>query len=143
VVVVFVVWLAELVDLFLNQHVNFGLDSLSEPEFAIKFCRIGATRFKSLKRYSLGKGFEKLIIGDVSSDKEAKDIQLLCMVVIAHRGIINIVEVFLFQFKDNLIEHNFVQLIHLQILSDEHWCETAVLLLLQHDVYLALIDCLP
>lgn len=113
VIVIIVARFAELVDLLLNQHIDFGLDSLPEPEFTVQFCGIGTTGFKGLEGYSLGKGFEKLIIGNVSSDKEAKDIQLLSVMIVADRGIINIVKVFPFQFEDNLIEHNFVQVIHL------------------------------
>ncbi len=112
-IVIIIARLAELIDLLLNQHIDFSLDSLPEPEFTVEFCRIGTTGFKGLEGYSLGKGFEKLIIGNVSSDKEAKDIKLICMMIVADRSIINIVKVFPFQFEDNFIEHNFVEFIHL------------------------------
>ncbi len=54
--------------------------------------------------------------------------------IVADRGVKYIIEIFSFEFEDDLIEHDFVLFVNLQILSDKDWRISTVLLLFEHDI---------
>ena len=56
------------------------------------------------------------------------------MMIIADGGVKDIIEIFSFEFEDDLIEHDFVLFVDLQILSDKDWRISTVLLLFEHDI---------
>ena len=59
------------------------------------------------------------------------------MMMVTDRGVKDIIEVFSFEFEDDLIEHDLILFIDLYILGNQNWV-TIVLLLFQHYVYLML-----
>lgn len=56
------------------------------------------------------------------------------MMIVADRCIKDIVEIFSFEFEDDLIEHDFVLFVDLQIFSDKNWRVSTVLLLFEHNI---------
>ena len=60
------------------------------------------------------------------------------MMIVADGGVKDVIEIFSFQFEDDLIEHDFVLLIDMQVLSNKDWRVSTVLILFEHDIDLSI-----